>query len=109
MIRRQDHKTKLLARLSFIRRLKVRESGRNRRPVFEQFEDRRLLAVVRDDFYTVGVNGTLTSSAWENDTWTNSWNGTLGVCAEYDEYEQCVRWEDVPTTFYVSGDIVIEP
>jgi VCBS repeat-containing protein len=66
------------------------EPRRLRRLLFEQFEDRRVLAVAVNDYYLVEPGTPITGNVWSNDTYHESWDYETTDCIEYGEG----HWQD---------------
>src|SRR5262245_53656787 len=60
-------RSRLTDRVSHRHNRSARSLKRTRRALFEQFEDRRLLAVAHDDSYTILANNTLEDDLMAND------------------------------------------
>jgi VCBS repeat-containing protein len=77
----------------------VRENKkrRTRRLLFEQFEDRCVLALAVDDSYSITANQTLSGNMWANDSYNASWESQSWGCVEsewHDGYYDDPVWHD---------------
>src|SRR5581483_11102699 len=70
---------------------KTRNHRRNRRLLFEQFEDRRLLTAAFDDTFSMFANETLEvnpDGAWANDYYTASWHTSECINGEWHDPDE---------------------
>jgi Ca2+-binding RTX toxin-like protein len=83
-------------RVHFARQPQSPARRRFRKLLLEQFEDRRLLALAADDFYSTPANNPLVvaaeNGAWQNDDYEPSWNTDEWVCYENHHIDE--HWEN---------------